>query len=427
MHKVTIHPGPVHGNLIAPASKSFSQRVLAALLVRGGNLRISNPGISADERVVRELLIEAGFIFSTTGDGDLLVEAPTSRLPITHADFGSSALAARMLTPLLALQPNIVRLEGTTQLRRRPLYFLNTWLPQLGVRVAATGGHLPASIQGPLIPQDITIDATISSQALSGLLMAYAAAGATGRVITVTNLVSRPYIDLTLQVLELMDMLTPVNEDYCRFIFPGSPNPTSHKTHISIEGDWSGAAFLLAAGAIGGGICVHGLDTQSLQADVRILGVLKDCGASVSTEHSQVCVQAQRPLRPFHFDANECPDLFPPLAALACYTTGTSTIQGLERLRYKESNRAASITDELRKMGADIRHKDDSMIIEGGRQLTGAEVCSHDDHRIAMMCAIAAIGASGPVQISKAMAVDKSFPNFYEAISHCGLRIAYGE
>ncbi|MBS1616462.1 MAG: 3-phosphoshikimate 1-carboxyvinyltransferase [Bacteroidetes bacterium] len=427
MQSVTIQPGPIQGNLIAPASKSFSQRVLAALLVRGGNLLIRNPGTSSDERIVRKLLKEAGYTYSVTLNNDLYFEAPENRLPIKYADFGSSALAARMLTPLLALQPHVVRLDGTTQLCKRPLPFLNTWLPQLGVRVAGTGGYLPASIQGPLKPRDIQIDASLSSQALSGLLLAYSATNATGTIIEVQNLVSKPYIDLTLHVLELMGMLTPTHEDYHRFMFPASNPGLEKSAQIHIEGDWSGAAFLLVAGAIGGKVCIQGLDKHSKQADLRILEALKQCGAGVSETQGQICVVKVSPLRAFHFDANECPDLFPPLAVLACYAQGQSSIQGVERLLYKESNRAISITGELQKMGAEIHIEGDAMVVEGGRQLAGTLLHSHEDHRIAMMCALAAIGADGPVQIQQAMAVDKSFPDFYEMLHHCGLQIAYGK
>lgn len=424
MQIVSIHPGAVSGSLTAPPSKSFTQRVLAALLARGGGLRISNPGFSADERVLMEMLREAGYFFSANNDGDLILEEAKPRQPVTYADFGSSALAARMLTPLLALQPEVVRLEASPQLRARPMRFLTTWLPQLGVRVASTGGRLPASIQGPLVPADVTVDASLSSQPLSGLLMAYAAAGAAGKTVEVSELASKPYIDLTLQAMEQMGLPVPRNESYRRFIFPEHARMSALPAYIRIEGDWSGGAFLLVAGAIAGEVCVTGLDTFSLQPDKRVLEALMESQASVSIESNQVRVSAQR-LHPFQFDATDCPDLFPPLAVLACHAEGTSVIRGVERLRHKESDRAASITEELGRIGASLQVQDDSLIIRGGRPLQGAELRSHGDHRIAMMCAVAALGAQGPVRIADAGAVEKSYPNFFDDLSRLGVRVVH--
>lgn len=420
MYKIRIHPGDVSGTIAAPPSKSFTQRILAALLARGGSLHISNPGFSSDERVLMDLLRDAGFIFSSNTAGDLLIEDAHPRQAITHADFGSSALAARMMTPLLALQPEVVRLEGSRQLRARPMRFLTTWLPQLGVRVASTGGFLPANIQGPLQPQDVTVDASLSSQPLSGLLLAFAAAGAAGKCIQVSELVSKPYIDLSLHIMELMGLPVPQNEQYRRFRFPHEAALRPLPARVRIEGDWSGAAFMLVAGAIAGDVCVTGLDAFSLQADKRVLQALMEAEAPLSVETSQVRVGLSRSLRPFQFDASECPDLFPPLAVLACHAQGTSAIRGVERLRYKESNRAATITEQLRRMGADLRLQDDYLIIRGGQPLQGAELDTQGDHRIAMMCAVAGLRAKEPVVIANADAVDKSYPQFFEHLQSLG-------
>jgi 3-phosphoshikimate 1-carboxyvinyltransferase len=424
---VCIHPGTISGTLAAPPSKSFTQRILATLLVCGDSLRISNPGYSADERVLLDLLREAGFWLSANNEGDLLLHLARQRQPVTYADFGSSALAARMLTPLLALQPDIVRLEASLQLRTRPMPFLATWLPRLGVRVASTGGRLPASMQGPLTPADITVDSSLSSQPLSGLLMAYAAAGAAGKTIEVSELASRPYIDLTLQTMELMGLPLPCNEGYRRFIFPESLPPLNMPGHVHIEGDWSAAAFLMAAAAIAGELCITGLDVFSLQADKRVLEALMESQVAMSVEESQIRISKTGRLRPFQFDATDSPDLFPPLAVLACYAEGTSAIRGVDRLRYKESNRAASIIEELRRMGADLRLQDDYLIIRGGQPLQGADLRSHGDHRIAMMCAVAALGAQGDTYIADAEAVEKSYPQFFQDLQRIGIRIDYDQ
>jgi 3-phosphoshikimate 1-carboxyvinyltransferase len=190
---------------------------------------------------------------------------------------------------------------------------------------------------------------------------------------------------------------------------------TSLRTY-TVEGDWSGGAFLLVAGAVAGGITVKGLDVFSTQADKAILKTLMDCGANISIETEQIVVSPAgvRGLQPFHFNATDCPDLFPPLVALAAYCNGTSVIEGVSRLAHKESNRGLTLQQEFKKMGAEIKLQDDLMIIEGGGGLKGAKIHSHHDHRIAMACAVAALKAAGETIIEGAEAINKSYPGFFE-------------
>ncbi len=419
--KLIIHPGKLRGQVAAPPSKSMTQRVLAALLRRPASLTIHNAGTSADERVVMRVLRDAGFSLRHMADDVLHIEASVTPQPITHADFGESGLAARMLTPIVALGKELVRLEGAPGLRSRPMRFLEEDLPRLGVRTGSNDGYLPASVQGPLHPADITLDAHGTSQFLSGLLMAYA--GTQDVTITVHNLVSRPYIDLTLQVMERMGMPLPEVRANNTFCFPPDPVWRKPPASITIEGDWSGAAFLLVAGALAGdSLRVTGLDAFTTQGDKHVLSALMDAGASLSIESTQIGVTAAR-LKAFHFNATHFPDLFPPLAALACYADGTSIIEGIGRLAGKESNRAETIVSELQKMGASITLQDDLMIINGGRPLHGAQVHSHNDHRIAMMCAVAALRADGPTTIGGAEAITKSYPRFWEDLQSLGARI----
>jgi 3-phosphoshikimate 1-carboxyvinyltransferase len=420
---VTIHPGAISGTVAAPPSKSVTQRVLACLLSVNGSTRIINPGFSADERVVMQVLKDAGFMLTGTDEGHLNVQSPLERQPVVYADFGESGLAARMLTPILAMQNDIVRLEASKRLRARPMGFLDDVLPKLGVRTATVNAHLPATIQGPLQPADISIDASDSSQPLTGLLIAFSALNASDKTITVSNLVSKPYIDVTLSVMGSLGLPLPENRDYESFYFP--PKHASKKVPdtISIEGDWSGAAFLLVAGAIAGSITVAGLDAFTMQADKQVLSALMDCEVPLSIESTQVKVAQASRFKAFHFNATDCPDLFPPLAALACYAQGTSVIEGVDRLRFKESNRALTITQELRKLGADIELQDDYMIIRGGQPLRGTDLYAHEDHRIAMMCAVAALGADGIVTINGAEAVEKSYPRFFDDLRSLGAQV----
>jgi 3-phosphoshikimate 1-carboxyvinyltransferase len=183
-----------------------------------------------------------------------------------------------------------------------------------------------------------------------------------------------------------------------------------------VEGDWSSAAFLLVAGAVSGGITITGLDVFSTQADKAILQALMDCGTNISIEEKIISINSPLGMgaKAFHFNATDCPDLFPPLVALASYCKGTSVIEGVSRLQHKESNRAITLQQEFAKTGVEIILQDDLMMIKGGEGVKGAKVFSHHDHRIAMACAVAALQADGETMIEDAEAVNKSYPGFYE-------------
>jgi 3-phosphoshikimate 1-carboxyvinyltransferase len=197
------------------------------------------------------------------------------------------------------------------------------------------------------------------------------------------------------------------------FRVPGGQAYQPRRYHV--EGDWSGAAFLLVAGAIAGKVTVSGLDSGSLQADRSILRVLRQCGAQVSDSLDSVSVSTG-PLSAFDFDARDAPDLFPPLAVLACYCRGTSRIHGTHRLRHKESARAEALLDVLGRMGAKIQVKGNVLEIAGA-ELKGGRVDSHHDHRIAMAAAVAALGSQGGAEIIHPECVAKSYPGFFDDLT----------
>ncbi|MGZ5246817.1 MAG: 3-phosphoshikimate 1-carboxyvinyltransferase, partial [Flavitalea sp.] len=291
---------------------------------------------------------------------------------------------------------------------------------QLGIKIQSQEGKLPLLIQGPLQPANIEIDGSLSSQFLTGLLMGYAAANASDVTITVRDLKSRPYIDLTLDVMEKFGVKI-VNNDYASFYFPAN-NAAFKGGRYTVEGDWSGGAFLLVAGAIAGEITVKGLDPFSTQADKAILQAISDSGAVLSISPEQIVVGPNK-LKAFQFDATDCPDLFPPLVALAAYCEGTSVITGVNRLTHKESNRSLTLQEEFGKMGIEIVLQDDLMLIKGGTGVKGAMVHSHHDHRIAMACAVAGLKATGETTIEVAEAIGKSYPNFYEHLQILGVSV----
>ncbi len=420
--KAIIQPSFLKGDIQSNVSKSSMQRACAAALVAGGTSIIKNPGHSNDDKAAMDIIQKLGAKAELNGF-ELKVVSEGVKPVSNEIHCGESGLSIRMFTPLVALSKQEITVNGSGSLVTRPMNFFDEILPQLNVDVQSKEGKVPLIIKGPVIPADIEIDGSLSSQFLTGLLMSYAASNASGVSIKVNNLKSKPYIDLTLDVMKQFGLKVPVNKNYEEFFFDRTLHqPTASRTY-TVEGDWSGAAFLLVAGAVAGDIVVKGLDVFSTQADKAVLQALMDSGCRISIQAEQIEI-AKAPLKPFHFDATECPDLFPPLVALAAFCKGKSVIEGTSRLTHKESNRALTLQEEFAKLGVQIDLQDDLMIIHGGTDITHAVVHSRHDHRIAMACAVAALGAAGEVTIEEAEAVNKSYPDFYEHLKLLGANVS---
>ncbi len=424
--KVTIQPSSVSGNIFAPASKSSMQRACAAALVRKGESIIRNPGISNDDKAALNVIKALGATVNEQADGSLQITShrihPVDIHPVQHEiNCGESGLGIRMFTPLMALSDQTITINGEGSLLSRPMNFFDEILPKLNVHITSNEGRLPIQLKGPLQPKNISIDGSLSSQFLTGLLLAYSAVDANNVTIYVDDLKSKPYIDLTLKVMEAFQLDLPINNNYESFEFIDAPAAnTDTFIDYTVEGDWSGGAFLLVAGAIAGNITVKGLDVASTQADKAILQALMDSGCKLSIA-ADVIEVGPASLRSFQFNATDCPDLFPPLVALASYCEGKTVIEGVHRLAHKESNRAITLQEEFGKMGVRIELQDNIMIVHGGNGIKGATVHSRHDHRIAMACAVAALGAKGETTIEEAEAINKSYPNFYEHLKSLGV------
>ncbi len=418
----TMLPSLISGELYAPASKSSMQRACAAALLTQGITTITNPGKSNDDLAALDVIQKLGATIKII-DANTIEIHSKGIYPINkEINCGESGLGIRMFTPIAALSTEKILINGTGSLLTRPMDFFDEILPQLGVSIQSNRGKLPLSIQGPLQPANIEVDGSLSSQFLTGLLMAYGAAAANGVTITVKDLKSKPYIDLTLQVMKNFGWeITHENHEQFHFNLPAKQTEEK-KLAYTVEGDWSGGAFLLVAGAIAGDITVKGLDVFSTQADKAVLQALIDSGCRISIQSEQIEI-GPMPLKAFHFNATDCPDLFPPLVALAAYCDGTTVIEGVSRLTHKESNRALTLQDEFGKLGIEITLQDDLMLIKGGTGVKEAAVHSRHDHRIAMACAVAALKAAGSVSISDAEAINKSYPNFYEHLMQLGAMV----
>jgi 3-phosphoshikimate 1-carboxyvinyltransferase len=422
-----IHPSILKGAIQAPASKSSMQRACAAALVAGTKSIIKNPGYSNDDKAALGILKALGCEVAID-NGELIINSADSKLKTENSKLSvncrESGLGIGMFAPILALSKNEITIDGEGSLLNRPMDFFDDVLPQLGMEIISNNGKLPLKIKGPLNPKNIEIDGSLSSQFLTGLLFAYSGSDAKDVSIKVNNLKSKPYIDLTLKVMRDFGLRVPENKNYEEFYFSSTPNANFKTINYTVEGDWSGGAFLLVASAIAGNIVAKGLDINSTQADKKIIEALKDCGCNILIMNNEIEVlNSASCISGFEFDATDCPDLFPPLVALAAYCKGETKIKGVQRLTHKESNRALTLQEEFAKMGVEIILHDDVMIVKGANKIKGATVHSHHDHRIAMACAVVALKANGETIIEEADAINKSYPDFYEHLKSLGASI----
>ena len=454
-----------------PASKSFAQRAIVAAALAQGTSHLTgyspcgdNESALAAARKLGARVTVNGSELEITGIG-----AFENCLSISEMPMGESGFLTRMLIPVLSVVADgPVRVTGEKTLLGRPLAGAHDIMASFGVRLVPeisplaplgrndkessvissevekshvarkSDCYIPLTVKGPLVPGRADVSGKGGSQLISGLLAALPLAGNRSTVY-VHDPRSIPYMFITVDVLRKFgieigsemeggdDFLQTQDWTLCSGLtFKMRGQQHYHAADFRIEGDWSGAANFLVAGAIFGDVEVEGLDTQSLQADISIMDILMDAGASMSqlegdTPTTGPIHVARAPLCAFETDLNNCPDLFPIVAVLAAFCPGESRIRGVERLRHKETDRAAAIVDMLTQMGVPVQVDEDEMTIEGmalpqrlltGNLLKGGRYTSHADHRMVMALKVAALGADGPVDIDDTACVAKSFPGF---------------
>ncbi len=369
-------------------------------------------GVSDDELAVLGVLKSLGARIEKKEDALHIQGIDFAKLSEKDIFIGESGLASRMLTPIMALGNETITITGHGSILQRPMDFFEAVLPQLYVKVSSNSGKLPLNVSGPLIPKDITVDGSLSSQFITGLILAFVGSPLTkNEVITIENPTSIPYIELTIQTLQ--DFGHNLKFDGSQVHFNG---PYKWKeTEIQIEGDWSSAAFFMVSAALFGSITFKNLSIESTQADKAILDIIQDFGADVSVDSNEISI-SQSKRKHFHFDATHAPDLFPILAVLAAYGTETSSIKGVHRLFNKESNRAEVILSEFSKFGLKMHIENDTLFIEPQASYSGATIDTHGDHRIVMAAAILALGAKEKTTLLHPEVCAKSFPSFFEVL-----------
>ena len=404
--KTTILKGRIAGSITAPASKSYAQRAVAAALLAGGETTLTHLDLCNDTRAALDVARRLGA--SVSHEGTTYTIRGGLNPVSTKLNIGESGLATRLFTPIASLCHMPITINGEGSILRRPIEMMEEPLQALGVEVISNGGYLPISVKGPMRGGEIHVDGSLSSQFITGLLMALPLSP-NDTVLHVENLKSRPYVDMTIDLAARFGVAIEHN-NYEQFYIAGGQHYTP--CTYNIEGDWSGASCLLVAGATAGSITIRNLNHISLQADLAIIEALARAGAEMITTNSSVTVHGG-PLHAFEFDATACPDLFPALAALAASCEGTSVLTGTQRLTYKESNRAETIAEVFGRLGIGVDLSEENTMRITGGPVSSAVVDSHNDHRIAMAAAVAALSSDDSVVIEGADAADKSYPNFW--------------
>ena len=400
-------PGRVSGVVTPPCSKSYAQRVLAASLLAEGVTSLRNIDYCDDTRSALRCIRMLGAEVSDDTAALRIRGGLSPRGNELHV--GESGLSARLFAPIASLCSTPITITGAGSLPHRPMMPMVEALRALGVAVRDGGGYLPIEVCGPLHGGVATVDASISSQFVTGLLLALPLA-AEDTTLHVTAPVSLPYMDMTIETASRFGV-NIFHNNYKEFFIEGRQHYTP--TDMTIESDWSSAAAILVAGAIAGETTVRNTPSLSKQADTAIVTALVRAGAQVTNDRESVTA-AVRPLTAFEFDATQCPDLFPVLAALAAAADGVSIITGTQRLEHKESNRAETLREEYEKLGIEIDIEEDNVMKIRGGEIHAAECDAHGDHRIAMSLALSALRCTdGEVVIHGADCVAKSYPDFF--------------
>jgi len=411
------------GRVEASPSKSYTHRAVIAATLARGESRIIRPLISDDIAATMEACSSFGAQMKREKE-DLVISGTCNlRAPTKPINCRGSASTIRFLAPVAALAEGKTVLTGSPRLKKRPIKPLMEALEQLGVKCGSTKGFPPVSIFGGGIGGGhASLVGNVSSQYVSGLLFACPLAQDDTQIDLTTPLESKPYVKLTMSILEKHDIKIDVSEDCRSFRIPGRQS-YSTRDHL-VPGDFSSAAFLMAAAAITQSKITLDNLPKNLP-DSKIIHILERMNARVQVNGDSVEVDGGE-LKAVDIDARDIPDLVPPCAVLACFSEGETRIYNAKRLRIKESDRLEALSSELRKMGAEIVGARDGLRIKGLCKLDGATIDPHSDHRVAMACAIAGLGAEGETRILRAECVNKSYPTFFKDLKRLGAKVVVG-
>jgi len=387
MSIVELENSILKGDISIPPSKSAAHRALiCSFLAGGGDV---------------EGIIDSSDMKATLGALEALNNDSKT---INCIESGSTM---RFLIPVAAALGKSVTFTGSGRLPERPIGEYIELLEAHGVR-CKSNGFLPLEISGKLTGGKFEIRGDISSQYVTGLLLALPLLKENSEIVLTSPLQSKPYVDMTVKVLN--DYGIEIKETENGYLVEG--NQKYKVREYRVEGDWSQAAFFLAAGAVGGEVNVWGLDNNSTQGDKKIVDILKAFGAEVEVWNDFVRVKKSQ-LFATEIDAKDIPDMVPALSVVAANASGKTVIKNIQRLRLKESDRVESIVSNLKKAGVNARATENEIIIEGS-EIKGAELDGFNDHRIVMAMSILALNANGKTTITDAQSINKSYPSFFD-------------
>ncbi len=409
---LTIKPAKLCGAIAAIPSKSDAHRLLILAALSGGETRLIMPQRSEDIDATIRCLRALGATIELVPDG-VRVRGITKPAEDPLLDCGESGSTFRFLLPVAAALCERVRFTGTGRLPERPVGELIQAMREHGVSFSSD--RLPFSMEGRLEGGDFTLPGDVSSQYLTGLLLALPMLREPGAITLTTRLESAAYVDITMYALRRFGVeIAPKGGTY-RLKEKRRPKSPGE---LRVEGDWSNAAFFLAAGALGAPVCVRGLNPDSPQGDKAILRYLAEFGAKVTPSADAIWV-SPAPLRGCEIDVSETPDLLPALAVLGVCASGETRLVNASRLRLKESDRLSSVAAMLRTLGGEVTEQADALIIRGG-ELTGGEVDCCRDHRVAMAAAAASVRCRVELRVLGADAANKSYPAFFTDFNRLG-------
>ena len=393
MDIVQIENAALNGAVTLPPSKSAAHRaILCAFLAGGGTVSPMIPS--------RDMQAAIGAANSLK-NGEKIINCI------------ESGNTLRFFIPVAAALGKEVTFTGEGRLPQRPLGEYIELLPKHGVQIQSSGS-LPLHISGKLQSGDFHICGDISSQYITGLMLALPLLDGDSNITLTTPLKSKPYVDMTVNVLA--DYGVEIKETDSGYFVKGNQHYCVRD--YTVEGDWSHAAFFMSAAAIGGRITLKGLDMHSAQGDKAVCDVMRLFGAEVAADENGVTC-AHRELRGIDIDCDDIPDMVPAIAVTAAFAKGKTVIRGAQRLRLKESDRIEAIVSNLKKMGVGVTETADGMIIEPAR-VSGAALKGYNDHRIVMAFSVAASFANGGTTIDDAQSVNKTYPSFFDDFKQLG-------
>lgn len=419
---VTIKSHMLSGDVVIPPSKSLSHRAIIAAALANGKSVISNVLYSKDIIATINAMRACGAKIEEFED-HLVIEGSNVRRACKIIDANESGSTIRFMIPIALVCNEEVTFTGKNNLVKRPLDTFFEIFDKQGIKYERGADYLPLKVNGGLKPGEFSIRGDISSQFITGLLYALPLLDGDSIIKITTNLESKGYIDLTLDMLKKFGIEIE-NRDYKEFYVKG--NQKYMPCDYTIEGDYSQSAFFLVANALGANITLHAMNPNSHQGDKKILDDIKAFGGNIEFDYDkQIIKSSKADLSGAAIDFSQSPDLGPALSVLASVAKGSSKFINASRLRIKECDRITCVKEELIKMGAKVSESEDTMSFEGVEYLTGAVVDSHNDHRLAMAFAMASIAAKGDIKILNAESVSKSFPNFWEVFESIGGEVIY--